>query len=523
MRILTAFIFSVIVFLSCSKQIEEVPQQQILDESDTIRTNRAGVFLLNDLTSVDSFTIFAKDKWSLTTSPANADWFEVSADSGTGNTKVFVHSRAFNDSRDWRDGSISIATAGNPNKTKTILVRQVYSGFTAINKTYGGSLVDQFIKIETTENGGYMLLGLTRSNDGDINGSRGDWDMFGMRADATGEIIWSKAYGSSVRDQPTGMIKTSDYKFVISAQTYGNDGDVPANHIGTHPFIFQVNADGDIDWKKDLNFEASIGNGIQTKSGMLVFCGSVYHGWSNKEAIIVMLNRQGELVWKKTYPLRGYDGAYSIAETADGNFVVTGSTDGTQSLDVVLNSTADIWIFKINSSGDIIWQKTIGDALEDYGSKVVATRDGGSLILTHRQYPGWVDAATNKWGDIWILKLNSDGQQEWEKRFGTTGEESASAAVETTDGDFIIAGNTLIQDGVNSTPFGKADAYLMKLSSTGNVMWEKYFGGSRYDYTSDIVQVNVNKYVIAGITDSHDGDAIATHGEIDGWMFTLED
>jgi hypothetical protein len=203
--------------------------------------------------------------------------------------------------------------------------------------------------------------------------------------------------------------------------------------------------------------------------------------------------------------------------------VITGSTDVTQSPDRVLNSTSDIWLCKINPTGDVIWQKTIGDALQDYGTQVVATRDGGSLIVTHREYPGWVDAATNKWGDIWLVKLDGHGQQMWEKRFGTTGSEEVAEAIETTDGNIIIAGSTLIQDGRNSTPFGKADLYLIKLSPTGDVIWEKYFGGSGYEFTADIVQVNVDKYVIAGITDSHDGDAIATHGEVDGWIFTLED
>ncbi|MFC3161000.1 hypothetical protein ACFOEQ_23525 [Chryseobacterium arachidis] len=110
---------------------------------------------------------------------------------------------------------------------------------------------------------------------------------------------------------------------------------------------------------------------------------------------------------------------------------------------------------------------------------------------------------------------------EWQKSLGGTGDESASSIIQTSDGGFMIAGSSNSNNGNVTGNHGSFDYWLLKLSSTGNLQWQKSLGGTGNDYASSAIQTGDGDYVVAGTTDSNNGDVSGNHGLTDGWILKL--
>ncbi len=188
--------------------------------------------------------------------------------------------------------------------------------------------------------------------------------------------------------------------------------------------------------------------------------------------------------WARTYGGSEDDYAYSVQQTSDGGYIVVGETRSFG------DELGDLWILKLNSGGDIEWQKTYGRGYSDGAYSIQQTNDGGYIVA----------GVTKSFGagssDIWILKLNSEGDIEWQKTYGGSGGEIARSIQQTNDGGFIVAGNT------TSFGAGQSDICILKLSSNGDIEWQKSYGGSESESAYSIQQTNDGGYVVAGETRS---------------------
>jgi predicted secreted protein len=189
--------------------------------------------------------------------------------------------------------------------------------------------------------------------------------------------------------------------------------------------------------------------------------------------------------WARTYGGGGADNASSIQQTTDSGFVVAGNT---QSFGA---GSYDFWVLKLNASGNVQWQKTYGGATTtEIANSIQQTTDGG-FAVAGRTFPS--PAGGN---DFWVLKLDASGNVQWQKTYGDALSEIANSIRQTTDGGFVVAGYT------DSFGAGLSDFWVLKLDASGNVTWQKTYGGASGENADSIQQTADGGFVVAGTTQS---------------------
>ncbi|MDC1259887.1 hypothetical protein N8091_04080, partial [Flavobacteriaceae bacterium] len=279
-------------------------------------------------------------------------------------------------------------------------------------KTLGGSKNESAQAVTKTTDGGYAILGYTQSKDGDItNKSNESYDYWVIKYDATNQLQWQKTYGGSGDDRGADLVQTSDGGYAVIGKSKSNDFDVSEN-AGFDDF------------------------------------------WITK------LTENGAISWEKTYGFAGSDTPNSIIQTNDNGFLLTGVLD------------------------------------------VSASNGQGNRQTTMSQ--------RHAGGDYWVIKLNANGEREWSNYYGGSFTDTAYDAIQTEDDDYIIAGSSDSNDVDISNTNGGYDYWVIKISSTGSLIWEKSFGGSEIDEARAICQTSDGNYLIVGDTRSDDLDVSQT-------------
>lgn len=244
------------------------------------------------------------------------------------------------------------------------------------------------------------------------------------------------------------------------------------------------------------------------------------------------LQAQFNIEWQKSLGGNALDLLLSSAPTADGGTILAGysnSNDGDISLHYGTSATSDYWIVKLNADGELIWQKTYGGTKNDAAYAVQPTSDGG-YIVAGESYSNDIDITAHHgstdYPDYWIIKLNSDGELEWEKSLGGTNIDAARTIMPTNDGGFVAAGFTWSNDENVSGNHGLSDYWVIKISSVGTLLWQHCYGGSAADAAYSVIQTNDGDYIVAGNTYSNDGDItfhLGTTSFSDSWIVKLFD
>jgi hypothetical protein len=291
---------------------------------------------------------------------------------------------------------------------------------------YGGTDIDYANSIIQTTDGGYLFAGYTRSTDGDVTGFHGgNSDAWVVKLNGTGTIEWQKCFGGSDADFANSIIQTMDSDYVIVGGASSNDGDVSGNHSPSQltydVWVLKLDQAGNIIWQHcyggSQTDEAK--KIIQTSDGgyaIAAFTDSHdddvtgFHGTTNWDAWILRLDQGGNLIWEKCYGGSGNEEGMSLVQTSDGGFVFTGcadSPDGDLS-GIPLHGDDDAWLVKINPAGVIEWQELLGGSHMDFANQLIRTLDGGYAFI------GWTasndgDVSGNHtdsiFDDIWVVKL----------------------------------------------------------------------------------------------------------------------
>ena len=211
--------------------------------------------------------------------------------------------------------------------------------------------------------------------------------------------------------------------------------------------------------------------------------------------------------WAKTYGGSEGDSAYSTQQTIDGGFIVAGTT---YSFGVGLS---DIWMLKLDSGGNIVWQKTYGGFKGDSARSVQQTTDGGYIlagVIGYPPPPGMTpiskDETTSSCSGIWVLKLTENGNVSWQNCYGMTEGDKPTAINQTSDGGYILVGNTHYSSSTN--------IWVLKLDSSGDIIWQKTYVGSIIDNSTTIHQTMEGGYIIAGET--------LSFGDVDDCFWVLK-
>ncbi len=250
--------------------------------------------------------------------------------------------------------------------------------------------------------------------------------------------------------------------------------------------------------------------------------GDVTNQQGNGDYWVVRLDIYGTPQWQKTLGGSGGDWAESVVQTADGGCIVAGRTQSNDG-DVTNNhGSFDFWIVKLDDVGGLEWQKTLGGSGIDMAFSICQTNDGGYIVAGSSSSTNG-DVSTNQGGlDCWVVKLNGTGDLEWEKSFGGSGSESVSCIVQTSDGGYIMTGRTDSFDGDVTNQHGLGDYWVVKLDATGIIEWQKCYGGSGSDAAYSIIESNDGGYLVAGNVLSSNGDVTVSYGSGDVWVVKLD-
>ena len=342
------------------------------------------------------------------------------------------------------------------------------------NKTYGGTGDDFAYSVIQTNDGGYALAGYTNSS------GAGGYDFWLVKTDSTGGMLWNKTYGGGGRDIATCVVQTGDGGYALAGYT---------NSFGASYVFWLVKTDstGGMLWNKTYGGTISdlAWSVIQTNDGGYALTGhTLSFGAGNQDFWLVKTDSTGGMLWNKTYGGINDDWAHSVIQTNDGGYALTGWTASYGA------GSYDFWLVKTNSTGGMLWNKTYGGGSNDAAKSVVQTIDGGYALAGST----WSFGAGSL--DAWFVKTNGTGDAQWNKTYGGISSDLANCVVQTGDGGYALAGYTA------SYGAGSYDFWLVKTDSTGGMLWNKTYGGINDDTAYSVIQTNDDGYALAGGTNS---------------------
>lgn len=388
-------------------------------------------------------------------------------------------------------------------------------------ETIGGSKNESATSIIKTSDGGFAILGYTQSNDGDIiNKVDNSFDYWLIKFDTAGTQQWQRTYGGSKDDKGQSIISTNDGGYAILGSSKSNNGDATSNAGYDDFWILKLNHNGDILWEKSFGYAGadSAFSVIQTNDGGYILGGvldvTASNGQGNSRIAtqshaggdywVIKLNAAGDLSWSKYFGGTYTDTPYELTETEDGNIIIVGSSD---SNDVDVNNnkgTYDFWILKLSNNGELIWEKSYGGNEIDEARAITKTNDGNFIIVGDTRSSDQDVTKNNGASDIWAIKINSEGTILWEKSYGGTGFDGVQSIYKTQNNDYIIAGNSRSSDGDLTKNNGQNDAWIFKINSDGLLQWQTSSGGSLVDLLLDVTELSDGTIITVGQSNSND-------------------
>ena len=254
--------------------------------------------------------------------------------------------------------------------------------------------------------------------------------------------------------------------------------------------------------------------------------GDISFNNGNSDFWLIKIDTIGDIIWEKTFGGSNGDFCTRIIPAPGNNYYLLGnsmSSDGDISYDPYPGSN-DIWVVKIDNQGNILWDKIIGGGMIDAIESATVTSDGGVAVF------GWTGSqngdVTINYGmyDMWFVKLTSDGDIELDRSFGTDDFDFGYAIIQTSDGGFLIGGTSTIGNNGNLTciPHSiNAEAIILKLNASGEIEWQNCYGGSEHDGVFGLLEVG-DGYLISAYAYSNDGDVTGHHGDADIWIIKID-
>ena len=438
-----------------------------------------------------------------------------------------------------------------------LLVISIHSSAQVVNiawqKTIGGGSTDGIYKMAPTADGGIIAGGYTYSGVSGIktDAAVGNGDYWVVKFDINGSIEWQRTYGGIGYDKLESIIQTPDGGYLIGGYSEsGISGDKTENNLGAgfDIWILKLNVLGDIQWQNTIGGNQSdyLGSLNNTSDGGYIvgaYSSSPISGdktespkASTTDYWILKLNSLGSIIWQNTIGGSLFDYCYAAEETPDGGYLISGMSSSPAGFDKTENTVGgfgdnDIWVLKLNSIGDIIWQNTIGGNLTDVTNEMKVTSAGGAVFgaqsysdISGDKTENNVSGATST-PDAWVFEIDNTGNILWQNTIGSTAEDYCHGLTFTDEGGYAISAysnGNISGDKTQNSP-GGFDYWVVNLDGSGNVVWDKTIGGSGTDYCYDLVKMDDGKLVVGGTSSSTiSGDKSENpYGSSDFWLIKL--
>lgn len=301
------------------------------------------------------------------------------------------------------------------------------------------------------------------------------------------QITFQKKYGGTGGDTGWSAEQTSDSGYVITGSTNSYGAGM------SDVYLIKTDINGDTLWTKTYGgiYPESGADVGETSDGGYIIAGTAFGaGNGSGDIYLIKTNSSGDTLWTKILGSAVNDGSTSVQQTTDGGFIILGDTYSNS------GNQRDIYLVKTDSIGNVLWSKTFGSLGEDYPGSVVQTSDGGYFITGTSQ--GFVISYKN----VYVIKTDNVGSIVWSKVFGGQNDDNGNSGFETADGGYVIVGNTY------SFGIGYKDVYLIKTDSAGNLLWSKTYGGNSDDEAYCVQQTIDGGYIISGYTMSFSSTSV---------------
>jgi hypothetical protein len=405
--------------------------------------------------------------------------------------------------------------------------------------TLGGSKNESAQAVVNTTDGGYAVLGHAQSMDGDVtNKSNESYDYWVLKFDTTNQLQWQKTYGGSDDDRGSDLIQTSDGGYAVIGKSKSDDLDVSENAGFDDFWVSKLDSSGSISWEYTFGFAGSDTpySIIQTNDNGYLLSGvldvSASNGQGDRNSIgsrhaggdywVIKLNANGVKQWSNYYGGSFTDTAYDAIQTEDDGYIIIGSSD---SDDVDISNprgSYDFWVIKISDTGTLVWEKSFGGSEIDEAHAISKTADGNYLIVGDTRSSDLDISQNNGAADLWVMKITPDGTLLWEKTLGGSSFDVGRSISKTQDNGFLISGSSRSTNGNLTSNKGQNDAWVVKINSSGNLEWQKTIGGSEVDFFYDVVELNDQTIVAVGDSNSSNEDISENKGFTDLLILKLK-
>jgi hypothetical protein len=301
------------------------------------------------------------------------------------------------------------------------LVRTDVAGHLPWHRTFGGTEDDCGHSVALTGDGGFIVTGYTKSY------GAGESDVWLIRTDSAGNEVWNRTFGGARSDEGYSVIQTGDGGFVIAGNTWSSGAGQ------SDAWLIKTDAAGSLLWDKtyggtDQDESRSV---VQTgDGGFIVTGGTRSKGAGGWDVWLLKTDAAGNPVWDTTFGGSDDDWGCSVVQTGDGGFAVAGYT-GFHS-----PAESDVWLIRVDDGGHLLWHRIFGGTANDRGYSIAQTADGGFIVTGGTMSSGAGES------DVWLIKTDAAGDLTWDRVYGGIGNDEGRSVVQTSDGGFAVAGNT---------------------------------------------------------------------------------
>ena len=343
------------------------------------------------------------------------------------------------------------------------------------HRAYGDTLSDFAFAVEEAFDGCYVTVGQMQIQEpGSTTISS---DIVLVKTESDGDMVWMKTYGGPGEDGSRDVLQTADGGFLITGYT---DSFSPGHY---DLYLIKTDANGDTVWTRTYgdtrHDEVGFSVRAAVDSGYFVAGDIETLGSGTSSVYLLRVSDSGDYMWSRTYSKGMASSARELDIVRDGGCIIVGST---------FDPYADIYLIRTDANGDTLWTRTYGGSDGDYGTSVISQLGGSHFMVA-----GYSESAIVHGYDAFLMKVDSNGDLDWNEKYGGDGNEDASSVRETSDGGYVLTGST------DSYGAGINDFYLIRTNSNGDTLWTATYGGSGNDWGKEGLQTIDGSYVMAGV------------------------
>lgn len=339
----------------------------------------------------------------------------------------------------------------------------------------------------------------------------------------TYSLVWQKCYGGSDNDQCYATAVFPNGQFVATGMSNSTDGDAAGNTGGLSNWTLRANSDGSKLWQNrvaplDVEFHSITPS---PNGGTVCLANRSVAG--SVDIFVTKLDAAGNVNWSKQYGGTNNENSLAIISTPDGGYLVSGDSKSKDGDFVNNQGGSDLYVLKLDADGNKVWLKTFGGVNQDLYATAAVCSDGGYVVVGHTTSNNSGDVGANHGSaDLLIVKTDANGNKLWSKTIGGSGLDGFAHVISDADGGCVIMSQTTSIDGDVAGRSGKDyDTWVVKLTKEGQIGWQTSLGGSGYEVVEGLVRLPNGNIAVLNTSNSTDRGVTGNRGSDDAWIVVL--